>query len=78
MLKYKTQGYRKLVAMLVSILAIMIVLYTSDLEDQELAQTAVWGVVSIGTAYITGNLIKHGMGMMSHRRGNQSQDDAEY
>lgn len=74
--KYNTRGYRKLIAMVIVIASIMLVLYTSTSKSLD---TAIWGIVSIGGAFMGTNLIKHGMdSYSSNHNTNNYEDDAEY
>lgn len=77
-LKYNTRGNRKLIAMVIVIASIMLVLYTSDSTSLD---TAIWGMVSIGGAFMGSNLIKHGMDRFGSNNNNQTigyGEDAEY
>ena len=71
--KYNTRGNRKLIAMIIVIASILLILYTST---SAIADTAVWGVVSIGGAFMGTNIIKHGMDRFGGH--NNYEDEAEY
>lgn len=76
--KYNTRGNRKLIAMVIVIASIMLVLYTASSASLD---TAIWGIVSIGGAFMGTNLIKHGMDQFGSHNNNQhinEDEGAEY
>lgn len=72
--KYSTVGNRKLIAMIVVIFSILLIVYTA--ADSAVADTAIWGIVSIGGAFMTGNLIEREIKRKQLK--NNLNEEAEY